>query len=378
MEWTLQDRGFLPNIDPVVDLRPYGREFTYLEQLSLDLKYLVDDKKFQEQITNNIPVEKSSAISELFECGNDMAVERAFMIFSYLASAQIHAKDYRGLKHKQIPAIIAQPLVRLARYLGRPPILSYTSYCLHNWKRIDPNGPIALGNIALLQNFTQEAKSDEDWFILVHVDIEAKAHDALAAMSKLRWCYNVEEAIPEMKKMVASLTAMNDTLQRMPEACSPEIYYDKVRPYIFGFENVVYRGCFDEKPQNFRGETGAQSSIIPAVINFLGIRHKDSMLTKHLRDMRNYMPKEHVKFIDDMPCEFPSRVKNFATQTGGESAIDLYNACIEQVILFRKTHLEYAVNYIQKRVDNPTGTGGTPYVQWLGNLTEETKAFLIK
>ncbi len=37
--------------------------------------------------------------------------------------------------------------------LGRPPVLSYASYALDNWRRIDRKNPIDLGNIALLQNF---------------------------------------------------------------------------------------------------------------------------------------------------------------------------------------------------------------------------------
>ena len=67
----------------------------------------------------------------------------------------------------------------MSQRLGRPPVLSYASYALDNWRRLDPSGPIALGNIVLLQNFL--GGLDEEWFILVHVDIEAKAAPALAS-----------------------------------------------------------------------------------------------------------------------------------------------------------------------------------------------------
>ena len=62
--------------------------------------------------------------------------------------------------------------------LGREPILSYASYALWNWRRLDESGPIALGNIALLQHFL--GGLDEAWFILIHVDIERRAGAALA------------------------------------------------------------------------------------------------------------------------------------------------------------------------------------------------------
>ena len=63
-------------------------------------------------------------------------------------------------------------------------------------------------------------------------------------------------------------------MNRMPEKCDPFIYYNRVRPYIFGWKNnpatpqgVIYEEVdeYNGKPQLFRGETGAQSSIVPAL-----------------------------------------------------------------------------------------------------------------
>ena len=54
-----------------------------------------------------------------------------------------------------------------------------------------------------------------------------------------------------------------------------------------------------------------------------------------------------------------------------------YNACLDELIAFRSRHFEYAVNYIEKKVDNPIATGGTPYVPWLRQLIEETKGFYL-
>ena len=52
----------------------------------------------------------------------------------------------------------------------------------------------------------------------------------------------------------------------------PGLYYKTFRPYIRFFENVVYEGV-DEAPINFRGETGAQSSIMPTLVAFMKIDH---------------------------------------------------------------------------------------------------------
>ena len=86
-------------------------------------------------------------------------------------------------------------------------------------------------------------------------------------------------------------------MNRMPEGCSADVYFKKVRPYIFGFTNIIYEGCFDNAPQNYRGETGAQSSIVPTMLRAFGIEHKNSMLTQHLEDMLTYMPAPHREFI---------------------------------------------------------------------------------
>src|SRR5205085_10568714 len=177
-------------------------------------------------------------------------IERLFVLFSYFTSAYVHSPGLPAVD--RIPSYLAIPLVQVARRLERPPILSYASYCLHNWRRLDPAGPIALGNLALLQNFSLagDGKADEDWFILVHVDIEARAGAALRAVHAAPVVISDDDvgAMETLLETTADrLSAMNETLGRMPEGCSPDVYFRKVRPYIFGFTDLIYEGCFDGK-----------------------------------------------------------------------------------------------------------------------------------
>ena len=104
----------------------------------------------------------------------------------------------------------------------------------------------------------------------------------------------------------------------------------------------------------------------------LGIRHKNSLLTQHLDDMQTYMPTPHRQFIRQT-----ASVRDFVIAHGGKLK-ELYNACMAELIAFRCRHFEYAVNYIEKKVDNPIATGGTPYVPWLRQLIEETKEFYLE
>ncbi len=90
------------------------------------------------------------------------------------------------------------------------------------------------------------------------------------------------------------------SFHRMPEGCDSDVYYFKVRPYIFGFNEVIYEGAFGNQPQTFRGQTGAQSSIVPALVAALGLQHETTGLTQHLDIMKAYMPKPHREFVESM------------------------------------------------------------------------------
>src|ERR1041385_7509658 len=105
-------------------------------------------------------------------------------------------------------------------------------------RRLDPTGPIALGNIALIQNFLGGV--DEEWFILVHVDIEAKAGPALNAIPKAQRAVKADDldTVTEQLRIIGQTThSMYTVLERMPEKCDPYIYYRRVRPYIHGWKN---------------------------------------------------------------------------------------------------------------------------------------------
>ncbi len=51
-----------------------------------------------------------------------------------------------------------------------------------------------------------------------------------------------------------------------------------------------------------------------------------------------------------------------------------YNFCLDGICDFRQLHLEYAVSYIQSKVADESGTGGTPFMKWLAQLRNETQA----
>ena len=54
-----------------------------------------------------------------------------------------------------------------------------------------------------------------------------------------------------------------------------------------------------------------------------------------------------------------------------------YNAILDAMAEFRSVHCGWAQEYINRWTDDPRGTGGTPYMQWLKQLIDETIAFKI-
>ena len=54
-----------------------------------------------------------------------------------------------------------------------------------------------------------------------------------------------------------------------------------------------------------------------------------------------------------------------------------YNEALEAIATFRETHFEFARRYIAAHERDPRGTGGTPYLEWLGQLIDETRAHMI-
>jgi len=171
----------------------------------------------------------------------------------------------------------------------------------------------------------------------------------------------------------------------VPEWCDPYIYYHRVRPYIHGWKNhpdlpsgLMYEGvtAYGGRPQQFRGETGAQSTIVPSLDAMLGVGHKEDILRTYLIEMRNYMPPAHRAFIESI--EARGSVRPFVQRIGRSLLTELYNSCVEGLEQFRTLHLEYAAAYIfrQAQTDhkNPRamGTGGTPFMPYLTKHRDET------
>jgi indoleamine 2,3-dioxygenase len=375
-------QGFLPKKMPARSFSIQSESCARIEEICNNLPKLLLTGKVQSTV--NKLSKKDLSINELLinQMGQDLKL--AMSQLSFIAHAYIWGDKK---PHGKLPESLAKPWVEVASNQGRPAILSYASYCLDNWFLIDAEEPISLENVGLINNFLGGV--DEDWFVTIHVCIENAASEAINACSQIAGC---DQETPEneisnlLQKICLSMRRVNEVFARMPEKCDPYIYYHRVRPFIFGTKDnpdlkngLVYEGQFDNEPQFFRGETGAQSSIIPSLDGALQIAHTKDHLRHYLNEMRDYMPPKHREFISKL--EKKSQVKKLVENSKRLS--EQYNECLEEIRAFRAMHLEYAGTYIHKQsqIKNPfgrggstiTGTGGTPYMTYLKKHRDETE-----
>lgn len=379
-------RGFLPAQDPVRQLpayyAPWERTITVLPML----------------LTADMT---ASAIERLPLLATDRLetngqVERAMLLLSLFASAYVWEQE---VPKTNIPHPIAQPLWNVAEILERPPILSYTSLVLHNWRSLDHfdtsnadlqddagcRAPtLRLDNLALQHCFW--GGLDEQWFYLISVAIEAAGAPALLALSSAQHAVAHNQIDPlgeSLRRIHTVLTDIYTILLRLPEKCHPYIFYHRIRRFIGGWPRcgVLYEGV-SQTPHTFVGSSGAQSALLQALDAGLDIAHSDEQ-SAYLTNVRPYMQRGHRRFIQAL-AEGPS-VRDYvmANRVDHPALRDGYNSCIEMLDRFRKKHLEIAAQYIAQQAPKQTieaqmGTGGTPFISFLSHMRKETQDHLIQ
>ena len=316
-------------------------------------------------------------------------VRTAMVHYSFLVQAYVWGEPEPPAS---LPANLARPMVAISDRLGQAPLLPYSGYVLDNWYRLDKSGPIDLDNVVMHQNFL--GGDDENWFVLVHVAIEAEAGvllDNAARLVTIAKEGDEAEATRLLREMDEAWERIYGHFARMPERCDPYIYFHRVRPYIHGWANnpalkdggLVYEGIdrFEGKPQALRGQTGSQSSIVPAMDALFQVNHSADPLRQFLDELHQYRPVEHRRFIEDLAAR--STLRDFVSASDNAELKAAFNACLEQSARFRTRHLEYAASYINKQAgsiagnDPDVGTGGTPFMKYLKKHRDENRAQVV-
>ncbi|MEM7208413.1 MAG: hypothetical protein AAF434_11365 [Pseudomonadota bacterium] len=372
----VNDTGFLMSPDPVFDLSIVGSGLpllvsTTLEHIADSLPELIKSGNLR----NVIDELEAYDVSALRNIRDFRVVERAFQIYAHLANAYVWC-DEENPKH-HIPEGVAVPLVELSKMVERPPILPYAATSLCNFRRRDPHDDLVADNLECIIKFVDIP--DESWFHLIHVEIEAHAANALKACVEATSAISSDDAQmvkSELATIPEAFGKMMATFKRMDEHCSPEVYFHTSRPYRFGFDDVVYRGVedFNGRPQTFCGETGEQSTVVPALKAFLGLQNEQHGLSEPLEVVKPYMPSPHRQLLAGIDSQ---KIRKYVVNQKSQSLKQIYNNCLEGLFEFRSLHFNMLKGHVACKVKNPIGRGGTDFMHWLQNLRNETAAQYI-
>ncbi|KAG2450623.1 hypothetical protein HYH02_004463 [Chlamydomonas schloesseri] len=313
------------------------------------------------------------------------------MVLSFLSHAYVWCEP--GPPPAVLPAVLAVPWARAAAAVGMPPVLTYATYNLLNWRRLDPSLPPLLDNLASINNFL--GGPDEEWFRLVHVDIEARAGPAVAGLARLQQAAAQDDAggvLLGLGAISAALRAMQATLARIGERCEPQQYYTRVRPPIAGWRNspqlpqgLVYEGMYGGAPVQLYGATGAQSSVVPAFDRVLDIRHEQGRLRDYLDAMVAHMPPPHRAFLARLAAANANDNTNMGLRGGQQPAAaanvrsyvlaaaasgsshsrggelrDAYDCAVEELERFRSLHRAVAQRFIVQPASATAPSSASP------------------
>lgn len=258
--------------------------------------------------------------------------------------------------------------------------MSYAAaYSLYNYRLVDPSiGFSEYSNLHLVRAFERglDPLSSEAGFVLTHVDMVQHSAglvrgtvdmlDAVAASA------STSIVASSLELLLTTMVHVERSMESMWSHSKPKDYLS-YRTFIFGITNqsmfpdgVVYEGQNDGRPMFFRGESGANDSMIPLLDSLLQIPMPANPLTEILKDFRSYRPKPHRDFLALVREEAESAgVRSYCCKDLTTRV--LYLKLLDTVRSFRWRHWLFAREYIIKRSSHPTATGGSPIVTWLPN-----------
>ena len=292
---------------------------------------------------------------------------------------------------------------------GFKPFMEYAgSYALFNYRLMDPAKGMEYSNLRLIRAFENglDPTSSEAGFVLVHIDMvkesgplvagTMKSLDAAAAGGDggLQQRADLNEGL---ETVLGAMKRINGAMETMWDKSRP-MEYTSFRTFIFGItsqsmfpDGVVYEGLNGGRPMSFRGESGANDSMVPLMDNLLQVPMPDTPLTEILRDFREYRPSNHkafLQFVRERSREVGLKDLALGTSRSSSSSSTadedeelqqqqqerrsrgLWLQILNQVRDFRWRHWCFAREYILKRTSHPTATGGSPIVTWLPNQLE--------
>lgn len=380
--FNLSKNGFLPIKDPINKLP----ERYFKLQNIIDNLYVVKDNNNGILSKPNKIVDSVESLPNYIEMiceeSDIFIIQALFRSLTILASSYTLELSYQeylksgqyGKARDILPANLSIPLVYVSKKIGAYPWLDYFyAYGPGNYVKIFSHGGLHWSNLDMACKF--HGSNDEIGFMMVHVYI----NELSPMLVKSVMNYGVNRSNDNLILCCKVLKEMNERRKEMWTASRYERYND-FRVFIMGIQGnkdifpngLIYEDCFNNEPQYYRGQTGAQDSIIPMIDIFSGIvdYYPDNQLTKYLLDLRSYRPRCIQDFFKDLR-EFYSNSENnlfnYLKTTNNFEGLVYLLKIVDEVYLFRNGHWQFVQKYIMSNTKYSYATGGTPITSWLIN-----------
>ncbi|NXG60224.1 I23O2 dioxygenase, partial [Hemiprocne comata] len=271
----------------------------------------------------------------------------AHLVLSFITMGYLWQEGEEGTV-KVLPRNLAVPFWEVSQALGLPPILSHADFVLANWRRKNPNGN--LDTIISLPG-GQSLRG----FILVTLLVEKAAVPGIKAIVQaIRAILQLEEETlhKALQELADAIRDMREALQRMQDYVDPAVFYAVIRIFLSGWKDnpampdgLIYEGVCDQ-PMAFSGGSAAQSTILHAFDELLGIRHsqENSHGDSWSCQMRDYMPPPHRAFVEEIH-RAPS-LKQHVLSSGDMRLCTAFNQCVSALADFRSHHITIVTKYI--------------------------------
>jgi len=397
------DNGFLPIKEPLARL---PEQFDKLQDMIDNLHVLQpEERKGILGRPNDIVIEMVNVpnYKNLIENESDIFILQAlYRAYTFITSGFTLELAYQefikngnyGQARSLLPANIAEPLVLVSEKLKAYPWLDYHyAYSLGNYIKKNPEEGLHWKNLDMACKFV--GSSDEIGFIMVHVYINElspqlvrsvieygkEAHSYKNNSEKNVFIIHDTAILNEHLQECGLIMKEMNTRRRDMWTASRHEHYNDFRVFIMGIKGnttifpngLTYENCFDNIPQYYRGQTGAQDSIIPMMDIFTGIvdYYPDNQLTQYLLDLRSYRPICVQDFFNDLR-EFykANNIFNILKSGNNFTALIYLLRIIDEVYLFRNGHWQFVQKYIMSNTKYAFATGGTPITTWLINQIE--------
>lgn len=379
------NHGFLPKEDPLETL---PSPFEQLQQLIDDLPVTKRDGTSGILSRKNEIVERVSGLKNYIDKIQTIQDKRIlialYRAYTFLASSYLLEQSYQeyketgnyGKARNLLVKQIAQPLCLVSEKIGAHPWLDYSySYALGNYVRIDKSKELSWDNLRTAVSFA--GSSDERGFIMVHVDINSFSPQLIDAGEQILLGIrnkNENDIFEGLDKFANTLRNMNERRREMWKASNPTTYND-FRVFIMGIEGntdlfgdgVIYEGV-DDKPRQYRGQSGSQDTIIPYCDTLFRVTeyYPQNQLTEYLMDMRKYRPKTFQNYLEWVDEQSENIAYEISEICGFYGLVGMYDV-LNEIHAFRNGHWQFVQKYIMMNTKYAIATGGTPITTWIPN-----------